>query len=85
MVEVDRGYWHPTCRRPDNYLCQSEKIAKCKVAGRHETINGRIKNFRSTDYRFRHNIHDHKYYFYTAAIVTQMMFEKYGTTFDTSY
>jgi hypothetical protein len=47
MVEVDKGYWGPTCRRPDNHLCESEKKAKCAITGRHESINGRFKNFRS--------------------------------------
>jgi hypothetical protein len=84
-VEADRGYRHPTIRRPENFYCRSEKKAKGAAAGRHETINGRLKNFASLDDRFRHKRHDHKYYFYTACIMYNLMHRQYGPTFDVYY
>ena len=80
MVEADAGYHaDPTVRGPSDYCCQSEKSAKKKVAGRHETINGRLETFRCLRHQFRHNHHQHKFYFYTAAVTTQLMLRKYGT------
>ena len=84
-VEVDQGFHGHTACRPQNFLCKSEKEAKKAAAGRHETVNGRFKFFRSLDKKFRNNVHEHKYFFFTAVVVTQMMFEQYGTTFDVSY
>ena len=84
-VEADRGYRHPTIRRPENFDCRSEKKAKGAVAGRHETINGRLKNFASLDERYRHDIKEHKYYFYTACVMYNLMHRQYGPTFDVYY
>ena len=80
MVEADAGYrGDPTIRTPADYCCQSEKSAKKKVASRHETINGRLETFRCLRHQFRHRHCEHKYYFYTAAVTTQLMLKKYGT------
>ena len=79
MVEADAGYhMDPSICGPLDYICQSEKSAKSKVASRHETINGKLESFRCLRYQFRHNRHEHKYYFYTAAVTTQLMLRKYG-------
>jgi len=80
MVEGDAGYHaDSTIRGPSDFCCTSEKSAKKKVAGRHETINGRLETFRCLRNQFRHSHHEHKYYFYTAAVTTQLMLRKYGT------
>ena len=80
MVKADAGYrGDPTIRLPDDWVCVSEKIAKKRAASRHETINGRLEFFRCLRHQFRHNRHKHKYYFYTAAVTTQLMLRKYGS------
>ena len=80
MVEADAGYrGDPTIRLPDDWVCVSEKIAKKRAASRHETINGRLEFFRCLRHQFWHNRHKHKYYFYTAAVTTQLMLRKYGS------
>ena len=80
MVEADAGYrGDATIRCPSDYYCQSEKSAKKKVASRHETINGRLETFRCLRHEFRHKHNQHKYYFYTAAVTTQLMLREYGT------
>jgi hypothetical protein len=79
-VEADAGYHaDPTIHGPLDYCCQSEKSVKKKAAGRHETINGRLETFRCLRNQFRHNHHEHKYYFFTAAVTTQLMLQKYGS------
>jgi hypothetical protein len=80
MVEADSGYHaDPTVRGPMDFSCESEKSSKKKIASRHETINGRIEAFRCLRHQFRHNHHEHKYYFFTAVVTTQLMLRKYGS------
>lgn len=85
MCKVDKGFWGPAANRPLMYHCVSERRAKKAAALRHETINGRLKNFRSLFHAFRHPVRQHILYFMTAAIVSQLMFEQYGTTFQVMY
>lgn len=86
MVEADKGYRGDSkIRTPDHYTCNSEKVAKRKVAARHETINGRLVFFRCLHHVFRHPLSDHKYFFSVAAVTTQAMFQMYGTTYDVHY
>ena len=80
MVEADAGYrGDATIRTPADFSCQSEKSSKKKVASRHETINGRLENFRCLRHQFRHKHSEHKYFFFTAAVTTQLMLRKYGS------
>ena len=84
-VEADRAYHSdPTVHGPLDYCCLSEKVAQGHVAGRHETINGRLETFRCLRHQFRHKHSEHKYYFTTAAVTVQLMLRKYGT-YDLSY
>ena len=85
MVETDRGLRHPRCRNPEDYLSNSELVAKKKAASRHEVVNGRLKNWRSLYHKFRHDHHEHKYFFFTAAVVDNLMYRKYGAVFDVDY
>jgi hypothetical protein len=85
QVETDRGYRHPRCRNPEDYLSKSEYVAKSRAASRHEAVNGRLKNWRSLKQVFRHDHHEHKYFFFTAAVVDNLMYKKYGPVFDVSY
>jgi hypothetical protein len=84
-VETDRGYCHPSCRNPEDFLSKSEAVAKSRAASRHEAVNGRLKNWRSLKQCFRHDHHEHKYFFFTAAVVDNLMYKKYGPVFDVSY
>jgi hypothetical protein len=52
---------------------------------RHETINGRIKIFKVTDTRFRHNLNKHRMCFHTVLIITQMHIMLYDTNFEVFY
>jgi hypothetical protein len=84
LIEADRGYMgDTTVRTPDDFLCMSEKLAKGKIANRHETINGRLETFRCLRHQFRHSHHEHKFYFFTAAVTVQLMLRKYGSYYVT--
>ena len=61
------------------------KTAKRNVAAQHETINGRLVQWRSLYHMFRHSHHEHKYFFFTAVIIDNLNYQKYGPTFAKSY
>ena len=79
MVEADAGCrGDETTRQPKDDCCRSEKMAKKKAASRHEAANGRLDNFRCLRSQFRHNGHEHKHYFHTLVVVTQLMLRRHG-------
>ena len=79
MVEADAGHCgDETVRQPKDCHCRSEKTAKKRVASRHEAMNGRLENFRCLRNQFRHDRHEHKHCFHTAAVTTQLMMKKHG-------
>jgi hypothetical protein len=85
-VEADRGYRGDSkVRLPNEWVTLSDKKAKACASARHESVNGRLKNFRCLSEKFRHNLSEHKNFFSLAAVVTQLMFEYHGTTFDVRY
>jgi hypothetical protein len=85
-VEADRGYVGDSkIRTPDDWVNKSERRAKAVALARHETVNGRLKNFAVLKQVFRHELKEHKYFFALAATVTQLMFEYHGNTFDVRY
>ena len=85
-VEADRGYVGDTkIRTPDAWVNKSERRAKAVALARHETVNGRLKNFAVLQQLFRHDRREHKYFFSLAVTVTQLMFEYHGNTFDVRY
>lgn len=85
MIEADRGYRNSKCRNPEDFFAKSEKVAKRNVAAQHETINGRLVQWRSLYHMFRHSHHEHKYFFFTAVIIDNLNYQKYGPTFAKSY
>ena len=85
MVEADRGYRHVTCRDPEDYFAMSEKRAKEAVAARHEGVNKRLEDWRPLKQIFRHDWYLHKYFFFTAAIVNNLGYQKYGPQFHVQY
>ena len=79
MVEADAGCrGDKTTQQPKDHCCRSEKMAKKKAASRHEAANGRLDNFRCLRSQFRHNGHEHKHYFHTLVVVTQLMLRRHG-------
>ena len=86
-VEADMGYQGmPTkVRHPRVYISLADKKAKGRARARHESINGRIKNFHCIGETFRHNIKKHKTVFLAAATVTQLCFDCGETPFQIKY
>ena len=64
MVETDRGYRNIKCRNPEDFFTKSEREAKKRLAARHEVVNTRFKDWRSLFHMFRHDVHEHKYFFF---------------------
>lgn len=85
-VEADRGYrGDPKCRTPEQYVTQSERRAKERARARHEVINGRLKNFRVLDQKFRHPLTQHKFYFALAVTMVQLTTMHHGPPFHVKY
>jgi hypothetical protein len=85
-IEADRGYrGDEKVRTPDDWVTLSDRRAKYCAGARHETINGRLKNFKCLSTKFRHELSTHKHFFCFAVVVTQLMFEYHGTTFEVRY
>ena len=64
------------------FFAKSEKVAKRNVAAQHETINGRlVLQWRSLYYMFCHSHHEHTYFFFTAVIINNLNYQKYGPMF----
>ena len=74
-VEADEGYaGHPDkvkcpanpCNPPENLAMQG------RVRSRHETLNGRLKNWGIFSQTFRHRIHLHGTVFWACAVILQV-------------
>jgi hypothetical protein len=86
MVEADRGYrGDETVRCPDTVFSRSDKQAKQKARARHETVNGRLKNFRVLASVFRHERNLHQFVFYAVAVLIQISFENGSPPFSVRY
>ena len=84
--KAERGYVVDTTNQPhDAWINKSERRAKAVALARHETVNGRLKNFAVLQQLFRHDRREHKFFFSLAVTVTQLMFEYHGNTFDVRY
>jgi len=55
---------------------------KSRARARHESFNGRIKNFRCLDVRFRHGIAKHKMVFEAVCVIVQYQLENGSPLFD---
>lgn len=87
MVEADLGYRgeRNTVRTPNDFVSMSDKKAKTRARSRHETINGRLKNWGCLKQRFRHPLGKHKIVFSAVAVITQLDFENDAPPFQCSY
>lgn len=70
-VVTDRGYNHARCIAPYN-LFGDDRATASKLRARHETLNGRIKNFKVMEVRFRHKISKHFICFSAVAKIVQL-------------
>jgi hypothetical protein len=53
-----------------------------RARARHESFNGRLKNFRSLDVRFRHGVEKHKIVFEAICVICQYQMENGSPLFD---
>ena len=62
-------------RSKGDFVSISDKKAKGKVRGRHETVNGRLKNWSCLREVWRHPIEKHKIAFAAVVVITQIAFD----------
>jgi hypothetical protein len=58
---------------------------KANARARHETLNGRLKNFGALSQKFRHGIENHGAVFRAAAIIVQIQIEEESPLFSVDY
>lgn len=56
---------------------------KSRARARHESFNGRLKNFRILDERFRHGVNKHQVAFEAVCVIVQYQMELGSPLFDT--
>ncbi len=87
-VEADDGYrGHPNKVKCSlNNIAPAEKLAmQARVRARHETINGRLKNWGILAQVFRHDIRCHGEVFRACAVLTQLTIEQGEPHFSVEY
>ena len=73
-VVADNGYKDPKCLTP-NKLTEECKRLGSLIRARHESLNGRFKNFSVLRQMFRHSRLLHAYCFHAVANATQIMLQ----------
>lgn len=89
-VEADKGYvgeCPAKARTPHPLYTHDKEVIRMKnnVAGRHETVNGRVKNFATMIGLFRNSVHMHSSCFRSVVIIVQLSIENGDNLFDTKY
>ena len=87
-IEADNGYrGHPDkVKCPENAANPRENVGKqARVRSRHETLNGRLKNWGILQQVFRHDITLHGKVFRACAVITQLMLENGKPLFSVEY
>ncbi len=87
-VEADEGYiGHPNkIKCPQNVGNTAEKWAmQGRVRVRHNTLNGRLKNWGILSQVYRHNITRHSDVFWACVVVTQLTIENGEPLFEVEY
>jgi hypothetical protein len=89
-VEADRGYNGDDClMNPDVAQSRDDRIQKSQVRGRHEIVNGRLKNFSILNDVFRTTgekmFKKHGLAFGAVAVIVQLGFELHGHLYDVKY
>ncbi len=87
-VEADNGYvgHADKIKCPDNAANPEENLAmQARVRLRHETLNGRLKNWGILAQVYRHDIWEHGIVFQACAVVTQLMIANGEPLFEVEY
>jgi len=71
LAVTDRLYSGPQVAIRNDLDSDEVKAFKKRVRARHETFNGRIKNFNILDVRFRHGVEKHKAVFEACCVIVQ--------------
>lgn len=80
---ADRGYRNePTLATRNELDSAAVKAFKRRARARHETFNGRIKNFKALAERFRHGVQKHKTVMEAVCILVQYDMENGHPLFD---
>ena len=87
-VEADEGYRG----HPDKIICPGNdanpaenRVMQGRVRARHETLNGRLKNWGILSQVFRHHIMTHGDVFRACAVVTQLTIQDEEPLFEVEY
>ena len=87
-VEADNGYvGHPDKIKCPNNDCNCAKNLEMQSAARlrHETLNGRLKNWGILERTYRHDIRMHGSVFYACAVITQLAIANGEPLFEVEY
>ena len=87
-VEADNGYvGHPDkIKCPNNDCNPAENLGmQADARSRHETFNGRLKNWGILERRYRHNIGTHGMVFTACAVITQLGVANGEPLFEVEY
>ena len=93
VVEADGVYRGPDkAMLPQQGIDSAERKQKSVARGRHEVVNGRLKQFNVLTTHFRHMkpnrnamFERHGFCFTAIAVITRLKFEHGGQTFDVAY
>jgi hypothetical protein len=86
QVEADGGYRGDTkTRTPAMANTWAEYKKKKAARARHETINGRLKNFGILQQTFRHPLNKHRHVFMAVAVLTQLTIDRGNRPYQVDY
>jgi len=79
-VEADNGYKGEdpeSCKTPGGFCAGIEKNheERMRIRARHESVNGRMKNFKILQESYRHNLSNHGNVFRSIAVLVQLSIE----------
>ena len=86
--EADAGYKGEinTIRTPDVFISSKDMRAKARARARHETVNGRVKEFKCISEKYRHvSVKKHEKFFRSAVALTQILFNLGEKPFQCKY
>lgn len=72
---ADNGYPSHRCIRMV-HVSEENRILHQRIGARHETINGRLKNFHVLGYKYRHNLSLHADCFKAVVILVNLSLEE---------
>jgi hypothetical protein len=84
-VIADKGYRgekERTTSVPNSHDSKELGKFKSRARARHETFNGRIKNFLCLDVRFRHGVKNHRSVFEAICVIVQYQLENGSPLFE---